>query len=178
MSDANNSASEVCAVTTNVTSSDVASSEKLEHSGERYEYVQVKKKFKKQNNKEVKDILLTNKFERLEDEPVFLSKLEVPEAEARNKKGSQNKSTNQSHLVEESHILQDVDDESITKVLEKVQIMETPKRKLKKCRFCNFKKRSCLLNQGSCQAKKKSCWSCQKIGHFTQPICCKKEKKK
>ena len=103
MSDANNSASEVCQVTTKVTSSDVASSEKLEHSGERYEYVQVKKKFKKQNNKEVKDILLTNKFESLEDEPVFLSKLEVPEAEARNEKSIHNKSTNKSDLVEESH---------------------------------------------------------------------------
>ena len=190
MSDTNNTASEV---TTKVTGSDLASSEKLELSGERYQFVQVKKfSFKKQDRKKIKDILLTNKFERLEDEAVFLSELEVPEAEVRKRKERKRKFNKQRvDLVEESHkkntecclsqfetknhihILQEIYDESV----EKVQIMKTPKRKLKKCRLCNFKKRSCLLNQGSCQAKKKSCWNCHKIGHFTQSLCCKKKRR-
>ena len=54
--------------------------------------------------------------------------------------------------------------------------MKIPKQMLKKCRFCNFKKRSCQINPENCQAKKSVCWNCKKPGHFTQSLCCKKRR--
>ena len=52
----------------------------------------------------------------------------------------------------------------------------TPKRCLKKCRYCNFKKRSCFFNPHSCKAKQLRCYSCLKMGHFPQSLNCKARK--
>lgn len=52
------------------------------------------------------------------------------------------------------------------------------KRHLKKCKYCNFKKRSCVLNPHSCKAKTLYCNSCLKIGHFPRSINCKTKKLK
>ena len=57
-------------------------------------------------------------------------------------------------------------------------IIRTPKKKLKKCRFCNFKKRKCMLNYFSCKALQLSCTKCLKIGHFPQSLNCKARRKK
>ena len=51
-----------------------------------------------------------------------------------------------------------------------------PKRLLKKCRYCNFKKRSCALNSSSCVAQIKRCFKCKKRGHYPQSMCCKANK--
>ena len=51
-----------------------------------------------------------------------------------------------------------------------------PKRLLKKCRYCNFKKRSCDLNSYSCVAQIKRCFKCNKKGHYPQSMCCKASK--
>ena len=42
--------------------------------------------------------------------------------------------------------LQDNEEEDLEKLLKRLTILQTPKRFLKKCRYCNFKKRSCALN--------------------------------
>ena len=52
------------------------------------------------------------------------------------------------------------------------------KKCLKKCRFCNFKKRSCILNSVSCKAKTLKCHTCSKYGHFPQSMDCKAKKLK
>ena len=46
----------------------------------------------------------------------------------------------------------------------------------KKCRYCNFKKRSCFFNPHSCKAKQLRCYSCLKMGHFPQSLNCKARK--
>ena len=48
----------------------------------------------------------------------------------------------------------------------------------KKCRSCNYKKRSCLLNRSSCSAFLKSCFSCHKKGHFPKSLNCKRSRAK
>ena len=60
--------------------------------------------------------------------------------------------------------LDDIPDECIENNTYKVGIMKIAKQGLKKCRFCNFKKRSCQIYPENCQAKKKVCWNCKKQG--------------
>ena len=58
----------------------------------------------------------------------------------------------------------------------KARLIKIPKHELKKCKFCNFKKRFCQLNPENCQARRKVCWECKKEGHYPQSICCKKKR--
>ena len=58
-----------------------------------------------------------------------------------------------------------------------IQIKKMPKHLLKKCKHCNFKKRSCVLDPSSCSALNETCFKCDKKGHFPQSICCKINKK-
>ena len=53
----------------------------------------------------------------------------------------------------------------------------SPKSLLKKCRFCNFKKRSCTLHKSSCTAIYSTCYFCNKRGHFPKSLNCKKTRK-
>ena len=69
------------------------------------------------------------------------------------------------------------EDEWIGNDIHKTEIMKIPKQRLKKCRFCNLKKRSCQIQSENCQARKKVCWFCMKPGHFPQSLCCKKRRK-
>ena len=174
----------------------MASTDQQELCREEFDFVLVKKSRSRNNdNNKIKDIVLTNRFERLVDEPVHLSNLRVhvdvvrkdkskkvykkeEDLMAKHKKDIQKiKHCHLSHLeTDKFHILEDVDDEGIEEVIKKVEIQETHKKRLKKCRLCNFKKRSCLLNPATCQAKKKACWSCKKQGHFTQSLICKKQR--
>jgi hypothetical protein len=55
----------------------------------------------------------------------------------------------------------------------KAKVKITQKRFLKKCRNCNFKKLSCILNPSSCMAQQKNCFKCGKKGHFPQSMNCK-----
>ena len=180
-----------------MTTSDVVSSENQDISGERF--IQVKKTYSRRKHQDkIKGITLANKFEGLENEPVNQSNLKASAETANSKEKIRNLKKERIVLVENPkkgahtkkercwfsqfeiknlfNILEDIHDDCIPKVIETVE-KETSKQCLKKCRFCNFKKRSCMLNPESCQAKKKSCWSCNKLGHFPQSLCCKKNRK-
>ena len=61
-------------------------------------------------------------------------------------------------------------------MIRKLNIQTTQKRFLKKCRYCNFKKRSCVSNVSSCPALHSNCFKCHKQGHFPQSVCCKAKK--
>ena len=51
-----------------------------------------------------------------------------------------------------------------------------PKRFLKKCRNCGFKKRSCVRTKMSCKALQLTCYTCKKLGHFPKSLQCKRRK--
>ena len=63
--------------------------------------------------------------------------------------------------------------EQDTQIINRNIILNMSKRKLKKCRFCNFKKRTCALSPSSCKAHKLNCSKCFKRGHFPQSMTCK-----
>ena len=48
---------------------------------------------------------------------------------------------------------------------------------LKKCRSCHFKKRLCLLDRSNCAAFEKTCFACNKTGHYPKSLNCKKTRK-
>ena len=59
----------------------------------------------------------------------------------------------------------------------KEAMLLSPKSSLKKCRFCNFKKRSCTLHKSNCTAVSSTCYSCNKAGHFPKSLNCKKTRR-
>ena len=62
-----------------LTCSEMASTDQQELCGEEFDFVLVKKKSRSRNkdNNKMKDIALSNRFDRLVDEPVHLSNLRV-----------------------------------------------------------------------------------------------------
>ena len=52
-------------------------------------------------------------------------------------------------------LFEDTSEEDITKLIERSKILKTPRKKLRKCKFCNHKNRKCNLNPKKCNAKKK-----------------------
>ena len=143
------------------------------------EFIQINKsKCKKKPYKPTNAVPLSNRFEDLEEEPVLQADLKNnPEAKSMKKRKTKSNKrrktvvinqTTDSHLIKENEqclfkfetenqfqTLTEIPDESMN------IIIQTPKHKLKKCRFCNFKKRSCLINPEGCQAKNKFCWNCK-----------------
>jgi hypothetical protein len=59
-------------------------------------------------------------------------------------------------------------------VIQRLNIIQMKKTLLKKCKTCNFKNRSCMLNRSSCPALQRICFACKKDGHFPRSINCKK----
>ena len=57
--------------------------------------------------------------------------------------------------------------------LQKWTLEVIPKKYLKKCRWCGYKKRRCFSNPNFCSAFNKECFSCNKVGHFPKSILCK-----
>ena len=55
--------------------------------------------------------------------------------------------------------------------------LKVSKKRLKKCRFCGFKKRSCLIDSSGCKARQLNCVKCSKLGHFPKSLNCKFKKK-
>ena len=55
--------------------------------------------------------------------------------------------------------------EAVSQKLEGLFYLGLPRRQLKRCRFCHFKKRSYSLNPHSCKAKTLQCYSCFRIGN-------------
>ena len=74
-----------------------------------------------------------------------------------------------------SNLCQTLEDKSedLNILINEVKIEQTPKRLLKKCRKCNFKKRTCFLNSSKCKASLRSCFACHKVGHYPQSSDCK-----
>ena len=60
---------------------------------------------------------------------------------------------------------------------EVIKFEQIPKHQLKKCRKCNFKRRTCVVNITMCKANQKRCVSCQKAGHYPQSLNCKVRRK-
>ena len=68
-------------------------------------------------------------------------------------------------------------DKTRHRVALQLKIKKIKKRFLKKCRHCNFKKRSCILNPSSCEALNRNCFQCSKRGHFPKSMNCKSKTK-
>ena len=76
------------------------------------------------------------------------------------------------------NILNSSDDEQVALMNGKYCLECIPKRYLKKCFTCGFKKRSCFLKQSSCSAQSKICFSCETRGHFPNSARCNRKKKR
>ena len=83
-------------------------------------------------------------------------------------------------------VFMDNHEEGINNIINRNVILKTPKHCLKKCKRCNFKKRTCVFDSSSCKAIQQRCFKCNKKGHYPQSSFCKawkrsktsKEKKK
>ena len=74
-------------------------------------------------------------------------------------------------------LLEDNPEFEMERLMWRNKILITSKKKLKKCKFCNFKKRSCLLDPEQCKAIHSQCFKCSKKGHFPASINCQTHKK-
>ena len=61
-------------------------------------------------------------------------------------------------------------------VLKAYGILRKAKQSLKRCKKCNYKKRTCALDPKSCKATHSICFKCKKIGHFPKSMSCKANK--
>ena len=68
-------------------------------------------------------------------------------------------------------------DQIVRRKLEIQSIMNIKKCLIKKCRHCNFKKRSCIVDRSNCPASERRCEYCKKVGHYPQSLNCKKKRK-
>ena len=65
--------------------------------------------------------------------------------------------------------------DSIVQRLKNIDFLQNIRKvELKKCRTCNYKKRSCIIDKSSCSAVDMMCFFCKKIGHFPKSLNCKK----
>ena len=71
--------------------------------------------------------------------------------------------------------LNSINEDSLETVLD-INMKSVPKKQLKKCRYCNYKKRSCDASSSSCIARIKICFKCGKRGHYPQSMCCRSSK--
>ena len=69
-----------------------------------------------------------------------------------------------------------LDEDCLEDAVSEVNMKSEPKHLLKKCRYCNYKKRSCDVDSFSCVAWIKKCFKCGKRGHYPQSMCCKASK--
>ena len=74
-------------------------------------------------------------------------------------------------------ILGDNNKEATFYIVRRNHILKTPKKLLRKCRYCSYKKRSCVLDSFSCNARSKTCSACSKYGHYPQSMNCKAKSK-
>ena len=74
-------------------------------------------------------------------------------------------------------ILVDNPEEGINDIIARTVILRTPKHCLKKCKRCNFKKRTCVIDSYSCKVIQQNCLKCNKKGHFPQSPYCKAQKR-
>ena len=111
---------------------------------------------------------------------IFSSKRKIKEQKQDVIKGKKNRKTYSLNifLVNNRYsLLTDNPEFEVEKLIERNLILKTSKKKLKKCRFCNFQKRSCLLDPDQCKALHSQCFKCNKKGHFPASIKCQTHKK-
>ena len=70
-------------------------------------------------------------------------------------------------------VLEDNQEEDYQKILKRRSLLHISKKRLKKCKKCNFKRRSCLVDSTECKAHYRSCFKCKKQGHFPRSPQCK-----
>ena len=70
-------------------------------------------------------------------------------------------------------ILEDNPEEDYQRILTRRRLLPISKKNLSKCKKCNFKRRSCLVDLTKCKAYDKSCFKCKRNGHFPQSPQCK-----
>ena len=75
-------------------------------------------------------------------------------------------------------LLVDNAEEDVFKIIRRNMVKDTPRKSLKKCRYCNYKKRTCFIDSFSCKARQRKCTLCNKRGHYPQSLNCKERKVK
>ena len=70
-------------------------------------------------------------------------------------------------------ILSDNPEETVQKIIKRNMLKQTPKKSLKKCKNCNFKRRSCVVDISNCKTFNRPCLSCNKPGHNPKSLQCK-----
>ena len=73
-------------------------------------------------------------------------------------------------------VLIDNPEENLEQIISRNKILSTPKKSLKRCRKCHFKRRACILDSSKCNSLQKCCRKCKKIGHLPKSINCKGRK--
>ena len=77
-------------------------------------------------------------------------------------------------------VLENNPEEEIDGLIKRLQefkrIEHMRKAQLKKCRHCNHKSRSCMLDGSNCTASDKNCTLCKKSGHYPKSLNCKKSR--
>ena len=74
-------------------------------------------------------------------------------------------------------LLEDKEEDEPYDLIHTLKIQQTPRHKLKKCRKCNYKKRTCEIDSSKCKSNVRDCYACHKHGHFPKSMNCKKRKK-
>ena len=98
-------------------------------------------------------------------------------AEVRSKKNRKSDSLGIFSVTNRYSLLEDNPEFEMERLMWRNKILITSKKKLKKCKFCNFKKRSCLLDPEQCKALYSQCFKCNKKGHFPASVNCQTHKK-
>ena len=73
-------------------------------------------------------------------------------------------------------VLRENPEEDLTDIIARNKVLSSRKQSLKKCKKCNFKSRSCILDPSSCKAAQSQCSKCKKLGHFPQSSNCKSQR--
>ena len=113
---------------------------------------------------------------------IFRTKKKVikqKQADVLNKKKKKKKTDNlrMFTVMNRYSVLEDNPEFDIDKIIQRNMILKTSKKQLKKCRYCDFKKRSCLLEFENCKALQSHCFQCNKKGHFPRSILCKSKRR-
>ena len=125
---------------------------------------------------------IVDKFFLIGKKNIFRTKKKVikqKQADVQNRKKKKKKTDNLSMftVINRYSVLEDNPEFDVDKIIQRNMILKTSKKKLKKCRYCNFKKRSCLLDFENCKALQSHCFQCNKKGHFPRSIKCKSKRR-
>ena len=145
------------------------------------------KRFKRQPKHPVNVIKTFNQFESLPIEECNMAEVEnntqekydVTDIETDQKKIGITKKLKLTKFFDNNpfEVLMDNHEEGIKNIITRNVILNTPKHCLKKCKRCNFKKRTCVFDSSSCKAVQQCCFKCKKKGHYPQSPYCEAKKR-